>query len=38
VSAEDICAGLNKIGIRATLEEATAIKASVSDDKNLSFD
>lgn len=28
ISAEDICAGLNKIGIKATLEESMALKAS----------
>ena len=34
VSAEDICAGLNKIGIRASLEEAMALKASAAKDAN----
>lgn len=28
VSAEDLCAGLSKLGIRASLDEAMAIKAS----------
>lgn len=37
VSAEDICAGLNKIGIRASLEEATALKASATKGTNLNL-
>jgi len=28
VTAEDLCAGLNKIGIRASLEEAMALQAT----------
>lgn len=36
VSAEDICAGLNKIGIRASLEEAMALKASAGQGEDLS--
>lgn len=38
VTAEDLCAGLNKIGLRASLEEAMAIQASVSNGQNLNFD
>jgi hypothetical protein len=38
VTAEDLCAGLNKIGIRASLEESMAIQASVGNGKNLNFD
>jgi len=30
ITAEDLCSGLNKIGIRASLEEAMALKASVA--------
>jgi len=30
ITAEDICCGLNKIGIKASLEEAMALKASVA--------
>jgi hypothetical protein len=36
LTAEDICCGLNKIGIKASLEEAMALKASVGEtDLNL---
>ena len=36
ITAEDLCAGLNKIGIKSNLEEAMALKASVhSGDLNL---
>lgn len=30
VSAEELCAGLNKIGIRASLEESMALAASAT--------